>query len=123
MNEPLSRRRLFALGAGTSLLLAARPTLAQPATVLEVAVLDGDLALPGIHVQVESPALADGEAVILTDLNGVARLDVVNEGLYDVRVEAPGYLNAALRDIRVAAAETTSVSVQLIQRGLGSGSY
>jgi hypothetical protein len=119
----IGRRGLIGLSAAAWLAFAAARVFGQAGARLEIAVLEGDAAAPGISVSIESALLPDGQVVVTTESDGVARLDLESDGLYDVRVEAPGFHAAVLRDVRVSGGETTSVTLELIPRPSGSGSY
>jgi hypothetical protein len=119
----INRRKLLGLGFGTTLALVTARSLAQTTARLEVTVVADDVPLAGIPVQVESAALVSGVMVQETDADGVARLELDSGGLCNVRVEAPGYQLAVLLDVPVPLGSTSSVTLNLVPRVPGGGSY
>jgi hypothetical protein len=65
--------------------------------------------LPGVTVTVTSPVLVAGQAVGVTDANGVAQFPLLPPGVYAVKLEMSGFRTVTREGIRVAVAQTVLI--------------
>ncbi len=58
-------------------------------------------ALPGVTITAESPAVMGGSVSTVTSAEGVYRFPSLPPGLYELRIELPGFRPILMRDIRI----------------------
>lgn len=113
------RERLFGIFAIPLALLvicaasAGAQTTAGTGTITGVASDETAGVLPGVTVQIESPALIGGPRVEVTDAQGRYRFVAVPPGDYRVMFEVPGFTRVVHEEIRVGVGFTATVNAAL----------
>jgi len=112
----LVARRIFLLVLGAILLSG--PAAAQQTGTLSGTVRDAQGGiLPGVTINVSSPALIGGARATTTGGAGTYQLTGLPPGTYDVAYELSGFSTLKRGDIRVLVAQITRLDVEL---GVGS---
>jgi hypothetical protein len=118
-----SRRWLVFTGALAALGLAMPPASAQGRPALDVLVTVDSQPIADVVVRVRSGYLASGELAAPTDGDGRVSFELPATGFYDLIVEANEFMPALATDIRVSEDTLARVTIELIRRVTGSGSY
>ena len=108
-------KRLFALVFAFVLVLGGFgvPALAQTTGDIEGRVLDGNGApLPGVSIEVKSPALQGGRAQV-TDAQGRYRFPAVPPGVYSITGSLAGFAKSERTNIRVNLGATASINITM----------
>ncbi len=108
-------KRLFALVFAFVLVLGGFgvPALAQTTGDIEGRVLDGNGApLPGVSIEVKSPALQGGRAQV-TDAQGRYRFPAVPPGVYSITGSLAGFAKSERTSIRVNLGATASINITM----------
>jgi hypothetical protein len=106
-----TRIRLVAAVLITALACAA-PALAQSAVAGVVKDTTG-LVLPGVNVDVASPALIEKTRTVITDGNGQYKAVDLRPGTYTVVFTLPGFATVTREGIELPAAFTATVNVEM----------
>jgi hypothetical protein len=111
MRTALGRRILWLLIAVS--LMPGR-ALAQQTGILSGIVHDAQGGvLPGVNVNVASPALIGGTRTATTGASGTYQLTGLPPGIYTVSYELSGFSTLKREDIRIAVAQNTRLDVEL----------
>ncbi|MGH9336414.1 MAG: carboxypeptidase-like regulatory domain-containing protein, partial [Vicinamibacteria bacterium] len=112
----LARRRLSLLELAVLVSFAATaPVRAQiPEGTIDGVVRDASGAVvPGVTVEVSSPALIEGTRMAVTDRNGGYQFLRLPVGEYTVTLSLPGFATVKREAVVVNAAFTASINVQM----------
>src|SRR4029078_5827498 len=67
-------------------------------------------ALPGVQIQLESPALIERNRTVVTDQSGQYLVDGLPPGLYTLTFTREGFRRQVRADVKVTSAFTTSIN-------------
>lgn len=102
------------LSQAALLALLASPALAQSSASLVGAVTDSSGgALPGVTVEVSSPALIEGTRVVVTSDDGRYRVVDLRPGVYVVQFSLGGFQTLRRENVVLETAVTTTVNAEL----------
>jgi outer membrane receptor protein involved in Fe transport len=95
-------------------MLVAFPTFAQTTTTgaIEGRVTEASGTLPGVTVEVTSPAMA-GSRIAVTDAGGRFRMPLLPPGEYSLSATLPGFQTVRQSNIRVGLGRTASIDIRM----------
>ena len=90
----------------------------QTGTLMGVVSMEDGVTIPGVTVNLSSPALMVGKMTAVTNENGVYRFANLPVGIYEISFQLEGFRPVIRKDIRVVALQTYTVNASLRQESL-----
>ncbi len=90
----------------------------QTGTLMGVVSMEDGVTIPGVTVNLSSPALMVGKMTAVTNENGVYRFANLPVGNYELSFQLEGFRPVIRKDIRVVALQTFTVNASLRQESL-----
>ncbi len=104
-----------------ALVLATPVALGGTTGALSGTVADAEgVALPGVRVTIESPALIGGWRTLTTGADGRFSFPAIAPGVYAVRMELPGFATQEKTDVQVRLDRTTTLVVTMPEAKLSA---
>ena len=107
------RARLAALAAAAVLLALPSPAAAQDSGIAGEVMDNTGGVLPGVTVEVASPALIEQSRVAFTDASGLYRFTALRPGTYTMTFSLPGFSTVVREGIVLTAQFTANIDAQL----------
>ena len=105
--------------AALLLVAGAMPALAQSSSTIVGVVRDtSGAAVPGVTVEVASPALIERQKVVVTGVDGTYRVVDLRPGTYSVTFSLQGFRSVRREDVALSTAFTATVDASLPVGGL-----
>ena len=119
MEKSLVRRATLSVVAAMFVFALAGPVLAQSSSTIVGVVRDASgAAVPGVTVEVASPALIERQKVVTTGEDGTYRVVDLRPGLYSVTFSLAGFQTVRREGIELTTAFTATVDAALSIGGL-----
>ena len=106
-------RRLFASAAAVAMVILPVAALAQSGGIAGTVIDTSGAVMPGVTVEVASPALIEGSRTGFTDASGRYSVVELRPGTYTVTFTLPGFTSVKREGIELTANFTANVNVQM----------